>query len=507
MPASRGSGTAASEPIGQAWLRTTLALPVPPPAHESVVGAGMRRTEIHGARTREHYPSAYAVGDDPLAHVRFALRHEPTDLTVIIAALRRIPSDDVEAWVSREPTGAFARRAWFLYETFVGEELDLPDATAGNYVPALDPRRHVVATRRNSRRHRVADNLLGDARMCPTVRLTTHLAEAVGWDLDTRARRAVRDVDSALLARAVRYLYTRETRSSFAIEREAPTPTREERFVQALSTAHELDPTQPTALAKLQGQIVDRRFGATGWRSEQNYVGRTAAGYREQVDYVCPRPEDVADLMAGWSATYSRLMADEVHPVAAAAVAGFAFVFVHPFLDGNGRLHRLLIHHVLARRGFGPPNVVLPISSAILRDRRGYDEVLESFSRAIAPYIDWTLGPERELTVRNDTAYLYRTFDATRFVEYTFDRMRDAIDVDLVDELGFLDVFDRALREVERIVDLPDRRARDLVQFVLQNDGRLAARKRARFPELTDAEISVLESAIRSARDAAARSS
>ncbi len=491
------------EPAGHAWLRDRLELPVPPPAHASYVGATSRRTEVHGDRTHEYYPNTYAIPDDPVAHVKFALRHEPTDLTILVAALRTIPARSLEDWVRREPTGAFARRAWFLYETFVGPRLDLPDAIVGNYVAALDPRRHIVAPRRNSPRHRVADNLLGDARMCPTVRKTTRLAEAVAWDLDARARSVVRAVDPGLLARAVRYLYTRETRSSFAIESETPTSNREERFVQALAHAPELDPTHRGELVELQGEIVDRRFAATGWRTEQNYVGRTVAGYREVVDYVCPRPEDVPDLMAGWTAVYERVMTAEVEPVTAAAVLAFGFVFAHPFLDGNGRIHRLLLHHVLAKRGFGPQDVILPVSSAILRDRRGYDKALERFSQAIAPYVDAHIGSDRDLIVSNDTAYLYRTWDATHVVEYTYDRLREAIDIDLVDELGFLDVFDRALRGIQKVVDLPDRRARELVQYVLQNDGRLAARKRDRFAELTDDEVDACEVAIKEARDVA----
>jgi len=492
-----------ADAVGHAWLHDRLALPVPPAACESFVGATSRRTEVIGDRTLEFYPNAYAVADDPVAHVKFALRHEPIDLTVLVAALRQTPVRDLEDWIAREPTGAFARRAWFLYETFAGGPLDVPDATSGNYVAALDPRRHVVAARRNSRRHRVADNLLGDGRLCPTVRRTPKLVEAMGWDLDARARAALRAVDPTLLARAVRYLFTRETRSSFAIERESPGSTREERFVRALTDAADLDPTRPEALVALQGQIVDQRFAARGWRSEQNYVGRTAAGYREVVDYVCPKPEDVADLMDGWAAAYRRMLDTAVDPVVAAAVTGFAFVFIHPFLDGNGRLHRLLIHHVLARRGFGPADAIIPVSSAILRDRRGYDAALERFSRAIAPYVESVLGVKRELAVLNDTAYLYRTFDATHLVEYTYDRLREAILVDLVEELGFLDVFDRALRGVQEVVDLPDRRARELVQLVLQNDGRLAARKRGRFAELTDEEIVACEAAVRAARPAA----
>ena len=492
-----------ADPVGHAWLRDRLDLPVPPPAHESFVGASSRRTEVLGDRTLAFYPNAYAEADDPVAHVKFALRHEPTDLTVLVAALQRIPTRELEAWIANEPTGAFARRAWFLYETLAGGPLDVPDATMGNYVPALDPERHVVAARRNSRRHRVADNLLGDAHSCPTVRRTPKLVEAMAWNLDARARAVLRAVDPALLARAARYLVTREARSSFAIEREVPSSTREERFVRALANAADLDPTHPGALAALQGQIVDPRFAARGWRTEQNYVGRTAAGYREVVDYVCPKPEDVADLMTGWGSAYQRLLDPAVDPVVAAAVTGFAFVFVHPFLDGNGRLHRLLIHHVLARRGFGPADVILPVSSAILRDRRGYDAALERFSRSIAPYVESVLGPNRELTVQNDTAYLYRTFDATHLVEYTYDRLRETIEVDLAEELGFLDVFDRALRGIQQVVDLPDKQARDLVRFVLQNDGRLSARKRARFAELTDDEIAACESAVWAARTTA----
>lgn len=133
MPRTAGIDTEGpTEPAGHAWLRDRLELAVPPSAHTSLVGAASRRTEIDGDRTREFYPAAYAVPDDPTAHLKFALRHEPTDLTVLVAALRRIPAKDLETWVSREPTGAYARRAWFLYETFVGEPLDLPDAIVGN---------------------------------------------------------------------------------------------------------------------------------------------------------------------------------------------------------------------------------------------------------------------------------------------------------------------------------------------------------------------------------------
>jgi Fic family protein len=328
------------------------------------------------------------------------------------------------------------------------------------------------------------------------VRRTPRLDALAHFDAKGRLRAAAQAIDPTLMARAVRYLMTRETRSSFAIEREIPSLTREERFVRALLEVSDLDPTDPRSLAALQGRIVDPRFAEAGWRTEQNYVGRTVAGYRDIVDYPCPRPDDVADLMAGWAACYDRLLDDRFDPVTAAAVLSFGFVFIHPFLDANGRMHRFLLHHVLARRAVTPPGLIVPISSAILRDRAGYEAALARISTAIAPYVDADFDPERRLRVRNDTAYLYRTLDVTHLVEYLLERLRDAIDVDLVDEISFLERFDRALEALRAVVDLPDRRARELVTLLWQNHGRLAARKRDRFPELRDDEIADIEAAV-----------
>ena len=493
----------ARSPVGQAWLLRNLGLAVPHPSIESYIVAGARRTESRGGRTIELYPKRYAPRDSVVAHLRFALRHEAFDLGVLVAALREIEPAELEAWVRAQPTGAFSRRIWFLYETFTGRTLDLEDARAGNYVAALDPRRHVAARRRNSRRHRVADNLLGGPGLCPTVRLTPELQGAMNSGLDEEARSLTASVSPSVLSRAVNYLYTKETRSSFALEGETPDTRRARRFVAALRGAPGFDPADKRALIRLHGAIVEPRYAEDDWRQIQNFVGETIGGYRELVHFVCPRPTDVPDLMRAWADLTRRVVEGGVDPVVAAAVSSFAFVFIHPFEDGNGRIHRFLIHHVLAKLDYGPPGTILPVSAAILRDRPGYDQALASVSEPLLDLTRWRWSttradsPDREMIVTNETAHLYRYFDATALAEYLYDRLAAAVRRDLKEELEFVAVFDRAFDAVRAIVNMPDRRTSLLVRLCLQNDGRLAARKRRLLTELSDEEVSAMEAAVR----------
>jgi hypothetical protein len=492
------SGSNEGTAIGQSWLRREFGVATPPPAVESYIVQGARRTTVQDSRTLEFYPRQYEGEGTVASHLRFALRYEPLDLGVLVAVLKAIKPDDLEAWVRAEPTGAYSRRAWFFYETFTGAQLDLEDARAGNYVEALDPERHMVAERRNSPRHRVIDNLLGGPGLCPTVRRTARLTELMGVHIDAEARALIESYDPATLSRAVNYLYTKETRSSFAIEGETPSVSRTDRFVAALKAAPTFRPNKQS-LIKLQGEIVDPRYAATDWRNFQNFVGQTVGGYKEEVHFICPRPEDMPGLMDAWFVLMERLASDAVDSIVAAAVGSFSFVFLHPFADGNGRIHRFLIHHVLAKRSYSPADVIFPISASILRDRRGYDQTLEAFSKPLAQFVDWRWTPQQEIVVTNDTADLYRYFDATVFAEYLYARVADTVRRDLKEELGFVAAFDGALQGVREVVDMPDRRAALFVRLCMQNGGRLSAGKRSQFSELSDAEIAQLEAQVQQA--------
>jgi hypothetical protein len=140
-------------------------------------------------------------------------------------------------------------------------------------------------------------------------------------------------VDPALLARAVHYLFTKETKSSFAIEGEVPSTDRTMRFVAALGRADNFDTGNKQVFVELQNSIVDPRYAQKDWRTIQNYVGQTASNYTEIVHFICPKPEDVASLMDGWMRMVARIEEGAIDAICATAVTGFGFVFVHPFKD------------------------------------------------------------------------------------------------------------------------------------------------------------------------------
>jgi hypothetical protein len=375
--------------------------------------------------------------------------------------------------------------------------LDIPDVPPTGYVDLAPEELQLTGAALRARRQRVNVNWIGDRGYGVLIRRTPRLAEAMARNLGEKARQLAESCEPSVLARAVHCLFTRETKSSFAIEGEAPSSRRAERFVAALAGAAAFDTADPAAFVRLQNTIVDPRYAEHGWRTVQNYVGRTRSDYSEAVHFVCPKSEDVPDLMGGWMRMTAQLDAGGIDPVCAAAAAAFGFVFIHPFEDGNGRIHRFLIHHVLARRGFTPQGLLFPVSAVMLRDRRAYDAVLQRFADSLMPFIDWTLDGSGGMDVRNPTEDLYRFWDATPFAEYLYDAVEETIRRDLAEEIRFLSTFDQAVRRAMDIVDMPDRRASLLVRLILQNRGTLSETRRKDFSELSDDEVSSIEAVVR----------
>jgi hypothetical protein len=473
-------------PAGYAALIDAYGLNTPLPRTLCAIGERHRIIEKDGWRilTPRHAPQASLEG-----HLTFALKHEALDLLVLKRLFEALTPGDIEALVRAKPTGGYARRVWFLYEWLTSRRLDLPKAEQGSYVPVVDPKVQWTIEGENSSRHRVRNNLPGTPEFCPLVFRTDALERFVSTDLAGRARAVVAQTPRDVLARAAAFLLLKDSRSSYAIEGERPPQNRIQRWGRAIGEAGRR-PLDIQELLRLQRIVIgDARFVRLGLRQEGGFVGEHDRETGLPLPgHISARAEDLPSLIEGMLA-FNHGPSQELAPVVAAAILAFGFIYVHPFEDGNGRIHRYLIHHVLAQRGFNPPGVVFPISAAILENIEAYKQVLGGYSARLLPVIVWEPADAGNVRVLDDTADFYRFFDATPHAEYLYRCVESTIEEDLPREADFLRRYDLFRTRIEASVDMPDNKFDLLFRFLHQNDGRLSKRARTReFSQLSDDE-------------------
>lgn len=485
------------QPVGYTWLIKKFSLTTFPLSHESYIGARARLDAAKAGVVHEVFQPNYWPGDDPFEHLVFALKYDDFNLDVLDQSLTSLGADSVLAHVERQPNGKYARQLGYLYELLTGERLALKVAIGGAYVDLLDPNKYLVAaTPDKSTRWHVNDNLLGSARFCPLVRRTPAIRALLEVDFTSRLQAFKAEVDPALFQRAIDYLYFKETRSSFNIERETPTPDREQRFVRALREAGKstfAEVLSESALAGLQHLIVEQRYAQANFRDWQNYVGESMPGRAPIVHYVCPPGNMVRDLMSGLVDCAAKTQG--VHPVVRAALVSFAFVFIHPFEDGNGRIHRFLIHDFLGRDGVVPAGMVLPVSAYMLHNPQEYDRVLESYSKPLRTVVSISVDDDEQLTINNPgkASGSYRYPDLTFQAHYLLQAVERTISTELVTEILFIRSYDRAKASICEVVDMPNARLDLLIKLLYRNKGTLSKGKRALFKEITDEELARIE--------------
>jgi len=243
------------------------------------------------------------------------------------------------------------------------------------------------------------------------------------------------------------------------------------------------------------GLIPDNRFVELGVRRDDGFVGIHDRATGEPIpEHINARAKDLDDLLTGVVAYEHRALEGKIDPVVVAAGVSFGFVYIHPYVDGNGRLHRWLIHHTLAEGGYNPPGVVFPVSAVLLRLLTEYSDVLRSYSRQLLDVTEWRPTLNGNVEVLNETADYYRYFDATPHAEFLYRCVRETVEQDLPNEVAYLEAYDRFSREVQTIVDLPERTVGLLVKFLDQGGGTLSKRAREReFAKLEDGERAQIE--------------
>ncbi len=217
-------------------------------------------------------------------------------------------------------------------------------------------------------------------------------------------------------------------------------------------------------------------------------------------EFIGARANDVPKLMTAPNICNNRMRPQDIDPVIQAAIIAFGFVYIHPLEDGNGRLHRCLVHHVLAERKFSPAGMVFPVSSVMLDRIDDYRQTLQNHSAPLMPFIEWRPTDKHNVEVTNDTTDLYRYFDATGAAEFLYECVHTTIENDLPREILYLAAHDQAERNIMEYVEMPNKLAQDLIMFVRQNGGLLPKKRRAsELVALNDAEVKKIEAIIKTA--------
>lgn len=481
------------EIAGYAAIIEHYTLAVPLPGKIALISQRHRQytTEECLVLTPRHRPE-----DNLFGHLTFAMKYEGLNLGVLKSLFQVIDASEIIEMIKQEPTGQYSRRIWFLYEWLLNVQLEIPDAGSGNYIELLDESLQYGTSPVISRRHRIRNNLPGTRLFCPLISRTEKLEKFIGLHLSDAIKKEIRKMHPDIIARAAAFLLLKDSKASYAIEGERPLQNRMQRWGRAIGQAGH-NPISKDELLRLQTLVIDStRFTKMGWRNQGGFIGEHDREYGTPIpDHISAKYEDISSLMDGMIDTCNKLEQDEkFDAVLAAAIVAFGFVFIHPFVDGNGRIHRYLIHHVLVKKGFTPKGLVFPVSSVILEHIDKYREVLEDYSQPLLDLIEWKPTPDNNIDVLNDTIDLYRYFDITKQAEFLYECVQETIEKTVPEEVEYLIRYDQMKDYLDNKFEMPDKTVALLIRFLKQGDGKLSSRALTKeFNDLTENEITDIE--------------
>ena len=302
----------------------------------------------------------------------------------------------------------------------------------------------------------------------------------------SRTRRYSEDLKAVLL---------KDSKALCTIEGESPKSKRAARWGQAIGRAGTKNLSKEEFIRLQQTVIENERFTEMGFREKGGFIGEHDRSTGEPLpDHISAKWEDLEQLVSGLLTTNEKLLNSNLDAVLTATVIAFGFVFIHPFEDGNGRIHRYLIHHVLAKKRFSQQGMIFPVSSSILDHIDDYRSALEAYSHPLLDFIEWEETEDHNVKVLNETLDYYRYFDATKQAEFLYDCVHDTIENIIPDEISYLTNYDEFKRYIDDEFEMPDKLVALLVRFLDQNEGKLSKRAREKeFASLKDSELNVIQ--------------
>jgi hypothetical protein len=321
------------------------------------------------------------------------------------------------------------------------------------------------------------------------------LEQLISKHLDNKIETGLNKVDKELVRRSAAFLLLKDSKASFAIEGEHPPSMRARNWGKIIGQAGKNDLTIKE-IERLQNIVIgSKKLRHMGIRNVEGFIGEHDRDTFTPIpDHISAKANDLPSLLRGLFDTNHILRDSEYDPVLTAATIAFGFVFIHPLLDGNGRLHRYLIHHILAKMEYTKRGIIFPISAAILDRIGAYQEVLEAWSIPRLDFIEWKATPDHNMEVLNDTIDLYRYYDMTPLAEFLFDCIEDTIVRIIPGELNYLRKYDRLSWVINELVSLSNSRVDLLIKLLDQNDGQLSKNKRQKlFDDLDITDVEIIE--------------
>jgi Fic family protein len=478
--------------VGYGAIIEAYELPVPFPRQLSLISSKKRQyvTKEWVVYTSRHLPE-----DNLYKQLIFALKYEGINLLVFKKLFEVLSDQEVEAFIKIEVLGQYSRRIWFLYEWLMGKKLSILDLDRGNMVPLVDERIQFTIDGVRSSRHKIINNLPGTVNFCPLIFKTDKLSNNIAGNLAAQQNKFLKTVHKDILQRASSFLLLKDSKASFTIEGESPKSKRAARWGQAIGQAGTRDLTKEELLRLQQLVIENARFLEMGFRKKGGFVGEHDRTTGEPLpDHISARWQDIDLLLSGLLNTHELLLKSNLDAVVAASIIAFGFVFIHPFEDGNGRIHRYLIHHVLAKKQFAQQGIIFPVSASILDHIDDYRRTLESYSHPLLDFIEWKETRDHNVEVTNNTLDYYRYYDATQQAEFLYDSVKDTIENIIPNEVTYLGRYDAFKKYLEEEYEMPDNIVAQTVRFLEQNNGHLSkGAKEKEFSKLTENEIVDLE--------------
>ncbi|WP_075603166.1 Fic family protein [Saccharicrinis aurantiacus] len=440
--------------------------------------------------TKRHKPNSNTI-----SHIVFALKYEGIDLLILKSTFQLIGEEEIKKYILSEPTGQYSRKIWFLYEWLFEIKLDIPDLKKGTYVELLNPNQQYPGPTENSTRHRIKNNLPGTPEFCPLIRKTQKLEKYISTNIRDSIDKGLNNRDKELIKRTAAFLLLKDSKASFAIEGEYPPNMRARNWGKAIGQAGK-KPLTLSEIERLQHVVIgSKKLKNMGIREGEGFIGEhDRETFTPIPDHISAKAKDLTSLMNGLLNTNNLLQNSEYDPILTATTIAFGFVFIHPLSDGNGRIHRYLIHHILTWMGYTKRDMIFPVSSAILDRISDYQDVLEDFSSQRIDLIEWESTSDHNIKILNETIDLYRYFDLTRQAEFLYECVEETINRIIPEEIDYLEKYDMLTNRINSFINLPDTKVDLLIKLLNQSEGKLSKKKRENhFEELTEEEVFIIE--------------